>query len=226
MWARPRGGPEDKQTSVTLLHGLGIKTEISADVDGRELFFPMGTGSEQRARVRNEKIWFYKHCKDVVAGMRLSLHVDPNFFARFPPTPLPQCRVAWSTSRCLMLRADRRTFGLVVSKSGLQDQSAARSTGWHRTTTPRRTSTGSTTLRVHSAPTPSPHSGRISSWPRASAALCGRRGSAPRTNKNKPKRPHTACRLQWIQPERVKPDTGEDGPRCTQTFCSLLVHSE
>ena len=44
-------------------------------------------------------------------------HLTPPFLRSLPPTPCPQCQVAWAISRCLILRADRRTFGVVVSKS-------------------------------------------------------------------------------------------------------------
>ena len=46
--------------------------------------------------------------------------LDLHYFARFHQHRYPQRRVAWSASRCPMLRADWRTFGVVVSKLGLQ----------------------------------------------------------------------------------------------------------
>eukprot|EP00040_Diaphanoeca_grandis_P004217 m.27612 g.27612 ORF g.27612 m.27612 type:complete len:700 (-) comp15777_c0_seq1:1951-4050(-) len=67
LWATPEGGPEDKQTAITLRR-LNITTTNSVDVDGKELFLPLGTGSEQMRRVRDEKLWFYKMCPNVSAG--------------------------------------------------------------------------------------------------------------------------------------------------------------
>ena len=42
----------------------------------------------------------------------------PTYLRSNPPTPSPQCRVVWSALRCSILRADWRTFGVVVSKIG------------------------------------------------------------------------------------------------------------
>ena len=47
----------------------------------------------------------------------LRYHFDPHYLAPFPPAPSPQCRIAWSTSRCPICRADWRTFGFAVFKN-------------------------------------------------------------------------------------------------------------
>jgi hypothetical protein len=67
VWAGPINGPEDAQTAKSM-RNIDIQTERAIDVDGKELFFPMGTGFEQGARQRNEDLWFYKYCPAVKAG--------------------------------------------------------------------------------------------------------------------------------------------------------------
>ena len=51
--------------------------------------------------------------------------INLTFLRSLPPTPSPQCRAVWSTSRCSMIRADWRTFGFVLFKLGRQGGGAA-----------------------------------------------------------------------------------------------------
>ena len=99
----------DKKKASALATSLGVPLAPAPSAAGlKKPTSELGVGSSLE---RLKGPWF---------AMYSDFDIIWSFLRSLPPTPSPQCRVAWSASHCSMLCADWRAVGAVGSKLGLQ----------------------------------------------------------------------------------------------------------